>query len=206
MTPIAVIGIECRFPGDVTSGENLWDKLVEKNFARSRVPSDLYNFDPFYHPDEDRYGTTNNDGGHFVTEDISLFDASFFSIAPAEAMAMDSMQRLLLEVTYEALENSGTPLFREMQRRDMELAPRYQSTSVSQTMLSNRLSYFFDMKRPRITLDTACSSGLVTVHLACQSLRTGESSMAVVGGSNLILSPDIQIEMSDMHFLSPDSI
>lgn len=136
---------------------------------------------------------------------------------------MDPMQRLLLEVTYEALENSGTPLSRvsgsktscfvgcftkdyeEMQRRDMELAPKYQSTGASQTMLSNRLSYFFDLKGPSVTLDTACSSGLVAVHLACQSLRTGESSMAVVGGSNLILSPDIQIEMSDMHFLSPDS-
>ena len=93
-----------------------------------------------------------------------------------------------------------------MQRRDMELAPKYQSTGASQTMLSNRLSYFFDMEGPSITLDTACSSVLVAVHLACQSLRTGESSTAVVGGSNLILSPDIQIKMSDMHFLIPDSI
>jgi acyl transferase domain-containing protein/NADPH:quinone reductase-like Zn-dependent oxidoreductase/ubiquinone/menaquinone biosynthesis C-methylase UbiE len=139
-------------------------------------------------------------------------------------MAMDPMQRLLLEVTYEALENSGTPLdrvsgsqtscyvgcftkdYEEMQRRDMELAPKYQSTGASQTMLSNRLSYFFNLKGPSVSIDTACSSGLVAVHLACQSLRTGESSMAIAGGSNLILSPDIQIEMSDMHFLSPDSI
>jgi acyl transferase domain-containing protein/NADPH:quinone reductase-like Zn-dependent oxidoreductase/ubiquinone/menaquinone biosynthesis C-methylase UbiE len=139
-------------------------------------------------------------------------------------MAMDPMQRLLLEVTYEALENSGTPLARvsgsktscyvgcftkdyeEMQRRDMELAPKYQSTGASQTMLSNRLSYFFNLKGPSVSVDTACSSGLVAVHLACQSLRMGESSMAIAGGSNLILSPDIQIEMSDMHFLSPDSI
>lgn len=137
---------------------------------------------------------------------------------------MDPMQRLLLEVTYEALENSGVPMakvsgsntscfvgcftkdYEEMLRRDMELAPKYQSTGASQTMLSNRLSYFFNMKGPSISLDTACSSGLIAVHLACQSLRTGESSMAIVGGSNLILSPDIQIEMSDMHFLSPDSI
>jgi acyl transferase domain-containing protein/NADPH:quinone reductase-like Zn-dependent oxidoreductase/SAM-dependent methyltransferase len=134
------------------------------------------------------------------------------------------MQRLLLEVTYEALENSGITLsevsgtrtscfvgcftkdYEEMQRRDMELAPKYQSTGASPTMLSNRLSYFFNLKGPSITLDTACSSGLVAVHLACQSLQVGESSMAIVGGSNLILSPDIQIEMSDMHFLSPDSI
>ncbi|KAJ4376392.1 hypothetical protein N0V83_001675 [Neocucurbitaria cava] len=223
-TPIAVIGFGCRFPGDVTSSEKLWEMLVEKKSARREVPTDRYNVDAFYHPDGDRYGTSNNRGGHFLAEDVSLFDAPFFSISPAEAMAMDPMQRLLLEVTYEALENSGTPLskvsgsktscfvgcftkdYEEMQRRDMELAPKYQSTGASQTMLSNRLSYFFDLKGPSVTLDTACSSGLVAVHLACQSLRTGESSMAVVGGSNLILSPDIQIEMSDMHFLSPDSI
>lgn len=139
-------------------------------------------------------------------------------------MAMDPMQRLLLEVTYEAFENSGLPLekvsgsqtscfvgcftkdYEEMQRRDMELAPKYQATGATQTMLSNRLSYFFNLKGQSTTLDTACSSGLVAVHLACQSLQTGESSMAVVGGSNLILSPDIQIVMSGMHFLSPDSI
>ena len=139
-------------------------------------------------------------------------------------MAMDPMQRLLLEVTYEALENSGAPLSRvsgsktscyvgcftkdyeEMQRRDVEQAPKYQSTGASQTMLSNRLSYFFNLKGPSMSIDTACSSGLVAVHLACQSLRAGESTMAIAGGSNLILSPDIQAEMSDMHFLSPDSI
>lgn len=137
---------------------------------------------------------------------------------------MDPMQRMLLEVTYEAFENSGITIqhvmgsqtscyvgcftkdYEEMQRRDMELAPKYQSTGASQTLLSNRLSYFFDLKGPSMTLDTACSSGLVAVHLACQSLRTRESSMAIVGGSNLILSPDMHIEMSDMHFLGADSI
>ncbi|KAL6710125.1 hypothetical protein ACN47E_009916 [Coniothyrium glycines] len=222
--PIAVIGLGCRFPGDATNGDKLWNFLSEKRSARSDVPSNRYNVDAFYHPDGDRYGTTNNRGGHYLVEDVSLFDAPFFSVSPAEAMAMDPMQRLLLEVTYEALENSGLPMskvsgsntscfvgcftkdYEEMQRRDMELAPKYQSTGASQTMLSNRLSYFFDLKGPSISLDTACSSGLVAVHLACQSLRTGESTMAIAGGSNLILSPDIQIEMSDMHFLSPDSI
>ncbi|KAG9187092.1 hypothetical protein G6011_04963 [Alternaria panax] len=222
--PIAIVGFGCRFPGDVTNGEKLWEMLVEKKSARTEVPPDRFNIDAFYNPDGDRFGTCNNRGGHYLTEDVSLFDAPFFSISPAEAMAMDPMQRLLLEVTYEALENSGTPLARisgsktscyvgcftkdyeEMQRRDMELAPKYQSTGASQTMLSNRLSYFFNLKGPSVSVDTACSSGLVAVHLACQSLRTGESSMAIAGGSNLILSPDIQIEMSDMHFLSPDSI
>ncbi|KAI4950323.1 Type I Iterative PKS [Alternaria rosae] len=222
--PIAIVGFGCRFPGNVTNGEKLWQMLVEKKSARTDVPPDRFNVDAFYNPDGDRFGTCNNRGGHYLAEDVSLFDAPFFSISPAEAMAMDPMQRLLLEVTYEALENSGTPLARvsgsqtscyvgcftkdyeEMQRRDMELAPKYQSTGASQTMLSNRLSYFFNLKGPSVSIDTACSSGLVAVHLACQSLRTGESSMAIAGGSNLILSPDIQIEMSDMHFLSPDSI
>ncbi|KAH8711877.1 hypothetical protein GQ44DRAFT_689781 [Phaeosphaeriaceae sp. PMI808] len=222
--PIAIIGIGCRFPGEATSGEELFEFLLKKRSARTEVPSDRYNVNAFYHPDGDHYGTTNNSAGHYLTEDVALFDAPFFSISPAEAMAMDPMQRMLLEVTYEALENSGSTLqkvsgsktscfigcftkdYEEMQRRDMELAPKYQSTGASQTMLSNRLSYFFNFKGPSVTLDTACSSGLVAVHLACQGLQTGESSMAVVGGSNLMLSPDIQIEMSDMHFLSPDSI
>nr|QEG79218.1 polyketide synthase 39849 [Alternaria oxytropis] len=222
--PIAIVGFGCRFPGDITNGEKLWDMLVEKKSARTEVPPDRFNIDAFYNPDGNRFGTCNNRGGHYLTEDVSLFDAPFFSISPAEVMAMDPMQRLLLEVTYEALENSGTSLARvsgsktscyvgcftkdyeEIQRRDMELAPKYQSTGASQTMLSNRLSYFFNLKGPSVSIDTACSSGLVAVHLACQSLRTGESSMAIAGGSNLILSPDIQIEMSDMHFLSPDSI
>ncbi|KAH9876419.1 hypothetical protein J1614_003550 [Plenodomus biglobosus] len=213
--PIAVVGLGCRFPGDVTSGEKFWNLLVSKKSARTETPQERFNVDAFYHPDGDRYGTV---------KDVSLFDAPFFSISPAEAMAMDPMQRLLLEVTYEALENSGTSLasvsgtktscyigcftkdYEEMQRRDIELAPKYQSTGASQTMLSNRLSYFFNLKGPSVSLDTACSSGLVAVHLACQSLRTGESTMAIAGGSNLILSPDIQIEMSDMHFLGADSI
>ncbi|KAF2847520.1 polyketide synthase-like protein [Plenodomus tracheiphilus IPT5] len=222
--PIAVIGLGCRFPSDVTSGEKFWELLVSKKSARAEVPTERFNVDAFYHPDGDRYGTANVRGGHYLTEDVSLFDAPFFSISPAEAMAMDPMQRLLLEVTYEALENSGTPLakvagtktscfvgcftkdYEEMQRRDIEIAPKYQSTGASQTLLSNRLSYYFNLKGPSVSLDTACSSGLVAVHLACQSLRTGESTMAIAGGSNLILSPDIQIEMSDMHFLGPDSI
>ncbi|KAH9879452.1 hypothetical protein IAQ61_001270 [Plenodomus lingam] len=222
--PIAVVGLGCRFPGDVTSGEKFWNLLVSKRSARTETLPNRFNVDAFYHPDADRYGTANVRGGHYLAEDVSLFDAPFFSISPAEAMAMDPMQRLLLEVTYEALENSGTPLskasgtntscyigcftkdYEEMQRRDIELAPKYQSTGASQTMLSNRLSYFFNLKGPSMSLDTACSSGLVAVHLACQSLRNGESTMAIAGGSNLILSPDIQIEMSDMHFLGPDSI
>ncbi|KAH7381320.1 polyketide synthase-like protein [Phaeosphaeria sp. MPI-PUGE-AT-0046c] len=238
--PIAVVGIGCRFPGDITSSEKLWNFLVAKKSAQSTVPPDRYNVDAFYHPDPDHYGTvidmtkehdiyaeiwqTNTRGGHYLTEDVSLFDAPFFSISPAEAMAMDPMQRILLEVAYEALENSGVTLekisgtrtscfvgcftkdYEEMQRRDMELAPKYQSTGASQTMLSNRLSYFFNLKGPSVSLDTACSSGLVAVHLACQSLQLGESSTAIVGGSNLILSPDLHIEMSDMHFLGSDSI
>ncbi|KAL7775796.1 hypothetical protein CFE70_009640 [Pyrenophora teres f. teres 0-1] len=222
--PIAIVGFGCRFPGDVTNGDKLWDMLMDRRSARTEVPGHRFNIQAFYNPDGDRYGTCNNRGGHYLTEDVSLFDAPFFSISPAEAMAMDPMQRLLLEVTYEALENSGAPLSRvsgsktscyvgcftkdyeEMQRRDVELAPKYQSTGASQTMLSNRLSHFFNLKGPSMSIDTACSSGLVAVHLACQSLRSGESTMAIAGGSNLILSPDIQAEMSDMHFLSPDSI
>lgn len=165
----------------------------------------------------------NNRAGHFLKDDIAAFDASFFSISPAEAISIDPMQRMLLEVVYEALENGGIPLHKlagtktgcfvgsfttdyyQTLNRDLEIIPKYSATGIRQAVLSNRVSYYFDLKGPSITLDTACSSSLVAVHLACQSIRSGESKMAIVGATNAIFSPDIQIEMTNLHFLSPDS-
>ena len=165
----------------------------------------------------------NNRGGHFLEEDIGLFDAPFFSISPAEAVSMDPMQRLLLEVIYEATESAGIPIaslagtdtacyvgcftsdYDQLSKRDVELLPKYHSIGTGQSILSNRVSFCFDLKGPSVTLDTACSSSLVAVHLACQSLRAGESRIALVGATNAILSPDIQVGMTNLHFLSPDS-
>lgn len=136
---------------------------------------------------------------------------------------MDPMQRMLLEVVYEAMENAGTPMskfastntscyvgcftedYHHIGEKDMEIVPKYHTIGIGQSILSNRISFFFDLKGPSLTLDTACSSSLVAVHLACQSLRTGESKTAIVGATNAILSPDMAIGLSNLHFLSPDS-
>lgn len=137
---------------------------------------------------------------------------------------MDPMQRLLLEVAYEAIESAGISLqqlagsqtgcyvgcfthdYDEIAKKDAELLPKYHATGAGQAILSNRLSYFFDLKGPSLSLDTACSSSLIALHLACQSLRAGESTTALVGATNLILNPDIMVGMTNLHMLSPDSI
>lgn len=151
----------------------------------------------------------NAKGLHFLKQDPALFDARFFSISPLEAVAMDPQQRMLLEVAYEAFENSGIPMERlsmsptgvyvalfgnDYQRiilRDTENYPSYSGTGTGLALASNRLSYFFNLKGPSFTLDTGCSGGLVALHQACQSLRAGESKMCMAAGSNLILDPQL---------------
>ncbi|KAL2164963.1 hypothetical protein VTH06DRAFT_259 [Thermothelomyces fergusii] len=221
--PIAIVGIGCRLPGGASNPDKLWNLLMQKKSARREIPRDRFNIDAFNHPDPDRNGTLSNRGGHFLDQDIAAFDAPFFNISPAEAVSMDPMQRMLLEVVYEATENAGIPLsslagtdtgcfvgcftsdYDQLAKRDPELLPKYHSVGTGQSILSNRVSFWLDIHGPSVTLDTACSSGLVAVHLACQSLRAGESSAAIVGATNAILSPDIMVGMTNLHFLSPDS-
>ncbi|KFZ15400.1 hypothetical protein V502_05628, partial [Pseudogymnoascus sp. VKM F-4520 (FW-2644)] len=197
--------------------------LYNKRHARTEVPKDRFNVEAFYHPDADRSGSMNLKGGHYLKEDIATFDARFFSISPAEAKSMDPMQRILLEVVYEAMENAGITLadldgsdtgcyvgcftddYDGLLKRDMELSPKYHSVGIVPAILSNRISFCFNLKGPSLTVDTACSSSLVAVHLACQSLRAGESRVAIVGATNALINPEIHVGMSNMHFLSPDS-
>jgi acyl transferase domain-containing protein len=166
----------------------------------------------------------SNRGGHFLKQDLAAFDAPFFAISATEAKSMDPMQRILLEVVYEAMENAGIPMsafagsntgcyvgcftddYDGLLKRDIELSPKYHSVGTGPAILSNRISFCFDLKGPSMTIDTACSSSLVAVHLACQSLRTGESQAAIIGATNVILNPEMHIGMTNMHFLSPDSI
>ncbi|KAK7754515.1 Type I Iterative PKS [Diatrype stigma] len=222
--PIAIVGIGCRLPGGASSGEKFWDLLMKKQSARSETPPDRYNVDGFYHPDGEKNGTINVRGGHYLEEDISAFDARFFSISPAEALSMDPMQRMLLEVVYEATENAGIPIaslsgtetgcyvgcftndYDQIAKRDPEVLPKYHAVGTGPSILSNRVSFCFNLQGPSMTIDTACSSSLVAVHLACQSLRTGESKTAIVGATNAILNPDMNIGMTNLHFLSPDSV
>ncbi|KAH8701065.1 hypothetical protein BGW36DRAFT_339021 [Talaromyces proteolyticus] len=221
--PIAIVGMACRLPGEATCPDKLWGLLAKKEAAWSKMPEDRMNMDAFYHPDGERGGNTNAPGGHFLKQDVAVFDTSFFSIPPTEAKSIDPQQRLLMECVYEAMENGGFSMeafagsdtscyvgsfshdYYEMIDRDPETAPLYSVTGNGTSILSNRISYLYDLKGPSLTLDTACSSSLVALHLACQSLRMGESHCSIVGATNVILNPDIAIGMSKVHFFSPDS-
>lgn len=159
-------------------------------------------------------------GAHFLTDDVSSFDAPFFSITAEEAKAMDPAARMLLELSYEAVENAGIPMkdlvhsdtgcyvgcftrdYHELLMKDLESAPMYAGTGTGFSLFSNRISWFYDLRGPSMTLDTACSSSLVGLHLACQSLKSGESKMALVCGANLLLSPDLGVFLSNLHMLS----
>ncbi|CAG8893432.1 unnamed protein product [Penicillium egyptiacum] len=223
-TPIAIVGIGFRGPGDAKNVERLWEMILTGKEAWGPIPASRWKSAAFHHPDHARHGTINVEGGHFLEEDVSLFDAPFFNMTSDEAAAMDPQQRLLLEVAYEGLENAGIPLtkimgtktscfvgsfsadYTDLLLRDPECVPMYQCTNAGQSraMTANRLSYFFDLKGPSVTVDTACSGSLVALHLACQSLQTGDASTAIAAGVNLILSHEFMSTMSMMKFLSSD--
>ena len=212
--PIAVIGMSCKCPGDATNPERLWQMCVDGRSAWSEIPKKRFNARALYHPSGKKPGALNVTGGHFLQEDVSLFDASFFNFSTEVASSMDPQFRLQLESTFEALENAGIPLkevagsqtavfagsffhdYYDAMMRDPETLPRYCLTGNGSAMLANRVSHFFDLRGPSVTVDTGCSTGVTALHLACQSLRTGESNMAVVGGANVILNPDNFVAMS----------
>ena len=157
-----------------------------------------------------------------MQQDVSRFDANFFSLPKNDVEAMDPQQRIMIEVAYEALERAGLPLsglagsrtgvfmghftsdYKEMLYRDPDDAPSYSVTGACKTSLANRISWLWDLKGPSFTMDTACSSSLVALHLACQSLRAGESDVAIVGGTSLLLNPEMFLYLSNQAFLSPD--
>ena len=215
-SPIAIVGIGCRFPGGASTPEKLWELLSDGRSAWTKVPEERFNEKSFIHPNADDRGAHNHRGGHFLQEDVGAFDAEFFGISPAEAKAMDPQQRLLLETTYEALENSGIPVesvygsntgvfaaifSRDYDRdvyRDTLDIPQYHVTGCGDAILANRISYIFDLKGPSITMDTGCSGSMVALHQACQSLRTRETDLALAAGANLILGPDHMIAMSNL--------
>ncbi|SMR58644.1 unnamed protein product [Zymoseptoria tritici ST99CH_1E4] len=219
MADIAVIGMGCRFPGDAKSPTEFHEMLLAGRSGWSEVPKDRFNVDAYWHPSHDRKGATVSRGGHFLSEDVGLFDA------PAEANAMDPQHRMLLEVTYETLENAGVPMstivgsdmscyvggfsreYHIVCSTDLNDTLPYTTTGNGLTMMSNRLSWFYDIRGPSMTLDTACSSSLVALSLAVQNIRDSKSTtrQSLVAGSNLILLPDQMTAMNPLNFLSPDS-
>ncbi|KAL9110642.1 MAG: hypothetical protein Q9227_004819 [Pyrenula ochraceoflavens] len=223
--PIAIIGFSAKLPQDAVSAEAFWRLISEGRTTRSTIPQDRFNLDAFYHPNPDRPDTIPVRHGNFISENVAAFDAPFFSIQPTEALSMDPQQRLMLETTYRALENAGLGMeviagsktgvfvgtssrdYETLLLRDPDQPAKYIGTGIGTSLLANRVSWFFDLKGPSLALDTACSSSLNALHLACQSIQSGESDMGLVGGCNLILAPDVSmVHLSNMGFFSPDGI
>lgn len=224
LEPIAIIGIGCRLPGGADSPDALWELLCNGVDAISEVPPERYKVDAFYDSSRKKPFTSVSRWGGFVNQRIDEFDASFFGMSPREASCLDPLQRWLLEVSWEALEDGGqvpeeltglpvgvfigafTLDYNVMQFNGLnrDLIEPYTSTGTAATILSARLSYFYDFTGPCFTVDTACSSSLVAIHLACQSLWNQESSMAMAGGVNAMFMPEYAISESRAGMLSPD--
>lgn len=195
--PVAVIGVGCRFPGDIDGPERLWDFLTEKKCAITAYPDRGFT----------NAGTFAESGGFL--KDVAGFDNRFFDIPPDEALRMDPQQRLLLEVSWEALEHariipeslrlsrtgvfvgvSSTDYVRLVSASAQQKSTIWDNTGGSSSIIANRISYFLDIQGPSIVIDTACSSSLVAVHLACRSLSTWDCDIALVGGTNVLISPE----------------
>ncbi len=219
--PIAIIGMGCRFPGGAVDPASFWRQLRDGRDAVSEVPVSRWDPDEYYDPDPDAPGKMNTRWGGFLRDSVAAFDARFFGIMPREAASMDPQQRLLLEVAWEALEHAGqapsslngsdTGVFTGISTNDYsrlwdrpESVDSYMSTGNAFSVAAGRLSYILGLHGPSLAVDTACSSSLVAVHLAVQSLRSGECRMALAAGVNLILSPLSTLALSHLRMMAAD--
>ena len=222
--PIAIIGLSCRFPGGANDPEAFWRVLRDAVDATSDVPPSRWDRDAYYDPDPEAPGKMYACRSGFLKGyEVDRFDAGFFSISPVEANNLDPQQRLLLELAWEALEDAGQPADRLVGSKTgvfvglatadyghlagqigLDKLDPYISTGIAANTAAGRLSFCLGLRGPTMTLDTACSSSLVAVHLACQSLRAGESEMALVGGANLILIPQVNVLYARLKALAPD--
>ncbi|BCL17956.1 type I polyketide synthase [Micromonospora sagamiensis] len=220
--PIAVVGVGCRFPGGVDSPAEFWDVLSQGVDAVGEVPADRWDVAAFFDADPDAPGKMYTRAGHFLAG-VDAFDAGFFGVSPREAVSLDPQQRLLLEVAWAALEDAGqvptrlagsrTGVFVGIGTDDYSLLLRsadpasmdaYTGTGNAFSVAAGRLSYLLGLQGPSMAVDTACSSSLVAVHLACRSLRSGESDLALAAGVHLVLTPEGTIYLSRTRALSPD--
>ncbi|KAL7929302.1 putative polyketide synthase [Trichoderma chlorosporum] len=222
--PIAVVGMACRFAGGATSAEKLWDLCASGRDAWSRIPESRFDVESFYDANSEKPGRNHATGGYFLQEDVGLFDAGFFNFTGEVAGTMDPQLRLLLEVVYEATEDAGIPLeklagpgpntsvftgcytkdYHDLQTRDPESMPPSTLTGNYTAMFSNRVSHFYDFQGASMSIDTGCSAALAALHQGCQTIRTGESDISIIGASNTILNPDIYIAMSSLGMVGAD--
>ena len=224
MENIAIIGLGCRFP-QAENPEAFWHLVSNGIDAITEIPEDRWSANEFYAPEPGTPGKMNTRSGGFLSQ-IDRFDPLFFNISPKEAKRMDPKQRIFLEVAWEALENanlapdklSGTQtgvfvaptggsqyhqlLYKNVD--DLTKINAYDGIGSTPSLAASRLSYLLNLKGPSLAIETACSSSLVATHLACQSLRTGESNLCIVGGVNLILTPELHISFSQANMMSPD--
>jgi len=221
-TPMAIVGIGCRFPGNVSGWQQYQDFLSRGGDGICEVPPDRWDLSRYY-------STSRKPGNLYVRKggflsDVDRYDAAFFGISPREAAHLDPQQRLLLEVAWETFEDAGilpsahagrnVGVYVGLFNHDYEsihhspsetrLMGTHSPAGIMACVTANRISYLFDFRGPSMAIDTACSSSLVAIHLACRSLESGESELALAGGVNVILKPEISISMFSATALSPD--
>ncbi|WP_254390853.1 type I polyketide synthase [Streptomyces sp. AC550_RSS872] len=219
--PIALIGAACRLPGGISSPAALWTALAEQRDLVTEIPPDRFDSSRYVEPGRERAGRSYTAAGAFLT-DFSGFDADYFGIAPREASRMDPQQRLLLEMAVEALDDAGvapstlagsdaavyvgcagspyTGLVTKLPLREIDA---YTMSGLAAGNTANRLSHFFDLRGPSAMIDTACSSALVALHHACETLRSGRSRLAMAAGISLLLNPEPYVGFSKASMLSP---
>src|SRR5947209_528121 len=212
--PLAIVGIGCRFPGDADDPDSFWRLLCDGRDAVTAAPPDADRARSLAHPDAYPHGG-------FI-RNVDGFDWRALRTSPREARYMDPQQRLMLEVAWEAFEHAGLPFeslartrtgvfvgimwpdYAKLQAREISTLDGYTVTGSGFAYAANRVSAFFDLVGPSLSLDVMCASSLASVHLACQSIWSGECEMALAGGVNLILSPDTNVAMTKARILSPD--
>ncbi len=221
--PLAIVGIGCRLPGGANDWQTFWELLNSGRDAITETPADRWSTEKFYQAGSAAPGKLLSRWGGHIT-DIDAFDPRAFGISPREAAMMDPQQRLLLEVAWRAIEDAGTApralagqdvgvfigissfdhAVASLSFQDRGVITPYSNTGGSSSIAANRISYSFDLRGPSLAIDTACSSSLLAVHLACESIRRGESQMALAGGVNALLMPDFTVAFSQLGVLSPD--
>ena len=219
MIPIAVTGIECRFPG-APDRDAFWRLLMDGRVTDTEIPTQRWAVDDYYHPNGTP-GSTNSRRGHFI-DDVDAFDNDFFGIAPVEAAAFDPQQRLLLQTSWRAIEDAGidprslagTPAgvfvgimsseWSSLQMLDLAGLTPSRGTGAGYFMTANRLSYHLGLTGPSMAVDSACSSSLTAIHQGCAALRSGETDLVIAAGANLILTPSLSIFYTQAGLSAPD--